>query len=156
MGSHRFSAHPGQQQAGQASVGELVVAYSGHNELVRPVDAPVFFPVAGVGAWHLPHHQPRHEAQIGVRFAGPDKLVYLIESGEVVERLRRGFADRGHRPAQVGENFANGNQAVALTLHGFTFPQNPNSPEPNTTEGVSIDDYSTWRAVRFAKRDETG
>ena len=29
-------------------------------------------------------------------------------------------------------------------------------PEANLTEGVSIDDYSTWRAVRFADRDETG
>ena len=24
------------------------------------------------------------------------------------------------------------------------------------TEGVSIDDFSTWRAVRFAERDEIG
>ena len=29
-------------------------------------------------------------------------------------------------------------------------------PVVKTTEGVSIDDYSTWRAVRFADRDETG
>ena len=29
-------------------------------------------------------------------------------------------------------------------------------PEAKTTEGVSIDDYSTWRAVRFADRDEVG
>ena len=31
-----------------------------------------------------------------------------------------------------------------------------NTPEANLTEGVSIDDYSTWRAVRFADQDETG
>ena len=30
------------------------------------------------------------------------------------------------------------------------------TPEANVTEGVSIDDYSTWRAVRFADRDEGG
>ena len=30
------------------------------------------------------------------------------------------------------------------------------TPEAKLTEGVSIDDYSTWRAVRFADRDETG
>ena len=30
------------------------------------------------------------------------------------------------------------------------------TPEAKTTEGVSIDDYSTWRAVRFADRDEVG
>ena len=29
-------------------------------------------------------------------------------------------------------------------------------PEANVTEGVSIDHYSTWRAVRFADRDERG
>ena len=29
------------------------------------------------------------------------------------------------------------------------------TPEAKLTEGVSIDDYSTWRAVRFAERDET-
>ena len=29
-------------------------------------------------------------------------------------------------------------------------------PEAKLTEGVSIDDYATWRAVRFAERDEIG
>ena len=29
-------------------------------------------------------------------------------------------------------------------------------PQAKVTEGVSIDDYSTWRAVRFADPDETG
>ena len=29
-------------------------------------------------------------------------------------------------------------------------------PEAKLTEGVSIDDYSTWRATRFAARDEGG
>ena len=29
-------------------------------------------------------------------------------------------------------------------------------PEAKLTEGVSIDDFSTWRAVRFAERDEIG
>ena len=28
--------------------------------------------------------------------------------------------------------------------------------EAKLTEGVSIDDYSTWRAVRFADPDEVG
>ena len=27
-------------------------------------------------------------------------------------------------------------------------------PEAKLTEGVSIDDFSTWRAVRFAEQDE--
>ena len=29
-------------------------------------------------------------------------------------------------------------------------------PKAQVTEGVSIDDYSTWRSVRFAERDEIG
>ena len=29
-------------------------------------------------------------------------------------------------------------------------------PEARVTEGVSIDDYSTWRATRFADPEETG
>ena len=29
-------------------------------------------------------------------------------------------------------------------------------PEANLTEGVSIDDYDTWRAVRFADQNEIG
>ena len=29
-------------------------------------------------------------------------------------------------------------------------------PEAKVTEGVSIDDYATWRAVRFAEQDEIG
>ena len=29
-------------------------------------------------------------------------------------------------------------------------------PQAKVTEGVSIDDYSTWRAVRFADPDEIG
>ena len=69
----------------------------------------------------------------------------------MVERLGRGVADRGHRPIQIGENFRNGNQAVSFALHGLTFPQNPDSPEAKLTEGVSIDDYSTYRATRFSE-----
>ena len=29
-------------------------------------------------------------------------------------------------------------------------------PEAKVTEGVSIDDYSTWRATRFCAPEETG
>ena len=31
----------------------------------------------------LSHPLSRHETEIGVRFAGPDKLVHLIGAGEV-------------------------------------------------------------------------
>ena len=48
-------------------------------------------------------HCARHETEIGVRFAGADKLVHLIEAGEVVQRLGRGFAERLDGAAQIGE-----------------------------------------------------
>ena len=39
----------------------------------------------GLGAGQrAQRHQPCHEAQIGVRFAGSDKLVHLIEAGEMM------------------------------------------------------------------------
>ena len=59
-------------------------------ERVRTVDAPVLFPVAGVAArQRAQRHQPRHEAQIWVRFAGPNKLVHLVSLGEGPLRLGR-------------------------------------------------------------------
>ena len=51
-------------------------------------------PVAGVGAGQAAQRQqPRHETEIGVRFAGPDQLVDLIGEGEAPPR-RWGFAER--------------------------------------------------------------
>ena len=41
----------------------------------------------------------------------------------LVQRLRRGGADRGHRPAQAGDDFSNRNQLAAFALHGFILPQ---------------------------------
>ena len=64
-------------------------------------------------------HRAAHETEIGVRFAGRDKLVYLVGLGEVVVRLGRGFADRFHRTAQIGDDFTDRNQLATLTLHGF-------------------------------------
>ena len=58
----------------------------------------------------------------GVRFAGPGQLVHLIEAGEVVPRLGRVAADRLHGAAQIGDDFTDGNQLAALTLHGFILP----------------------------------
>ena len=79
--------------------------------------------VTGVGARQAAQcQQPRHEAEIGFRFACRDKLVHLIGQGEVVQRLRRGVADRGHRPVQAGDDFSDGNQLGAFALHGFILP----------------------------------
>ena len=62
-------------------------------------------------------------------FAGGGELVHLIEAGEVVQRLGRGFADRLDRAGQIGQGFADGNQAVSLTLHSFIIPC-PSGKEP--------------------------
>ena len=40
----------------------------------------------------------------------------------------------------------------AMERLGVLYPM----PEANVTEGVSIDDYATWRAVRFADQNEIG
>ena len=67
----------------------------GESQQQFPDEAPdtlVFFVVAGVGAGQAAQcHHPRHEAEIGVRFAGRDELVYLVGLGEVVQRLGRGL-----------------------------------------------------------------
>ena len=96
--------------------------------------------------------KPRAE----VRFAGRDKLVNLIEAGEVVQRLRRSSAERLDRPVQAADDFTYGNQIAAFTLHGLFSHVSQTTPAAKLTEGVSIDDYSTWRAVRFADPDEIG
>ena len=55
------------------------------HRFVRAVLSLVKKAVAGVGAGQgAQRHQPRHEAEIGVRFAGRNKLVHLVEAGEVV------------------------------------------------------------------------
>ena len=40
----------------------------------------------------------------------------------------------------------------AMERLGVLYPM----PEAKVTEGVSIDDYGTWRATRFADQDEIG
>ena len=123
MGPHRFGTDPCQQQAGQIAVGELVIATGNHNQLEGAVLTLVLVLVAGVGAGQAAQRQrSRHEAHVGVRFTSPDKLVHLIESGEVVPRLGRRLEGLLHRPVvQAVEDFTNGNQAVSFALHNF-FP----------------------------------
>ena len=79
---HGFGADPGQQQAGQVAEGELVAATGDHVEREGTVDALVLVPVARIGAGQgAERHRPRHEAQIGGRFAGRNQLVHLIGLG---------------------------------------------------------------------------
>ena len=60
----------------------------------------------------------RHEAEIGVRFAGRSKLIHLIGAGEVVPRLGRVVADRRH-VIQTGDGITDRNQPAALTMHAL-------------------------------------
>ena len=90
-------------------------------------------PVAGVGAGQRAERQePRHEAQIGVRFAGRNKLIHLIGLGEVVARLGRSFAECLHRPVQAAGGFPDGNQLTTLTLHDL-FSHAPQTRQPRRT-----------------------
>ena len=105
---------------GKIAKGQFVAWTRLHVERVGAIDALVLFTVAGIGAGQrAQRQQPRHEAQIGVRFAGRDKLVHLIGLGEVVARLGRSFADRLDRPVQIGDDFTDRNQLAALTLHAL-------------------------------------
>ena len=66
--------------------------------------------VAGVGAGQAAQHQqPRHETEIGVRFAGRNKQVHLIGLGEVVACLGRKLEGFVLRPRRAGEDFPDGN-----------------------------------------------
>ena len=54
--------------------------------------------------------------------------MHLIEAGESPLRLGRGFADRLDRPVQIREDFPDGNQLAALTLHAL-FSHVPQTPQ---------------------------
>ena len=89
---------------------------------VRTALSLVLVLVAGISTGQAAQrHQPRHETEIGICFASPDKLVHLIGAGEVVQCLRRGFAKRFPRAVQTRKDFPDGNQAILFTLHGL-FP----------------------------------
>ena len=104
-GLHSFGAEPRQEQARQIAERELVVPTGNHDELVRAVNALVLVAVAGVApGQRAQRHRAAHETEIGVRFAGRDKLVHLVGLGEVVACLGRGVADRLDRAAQIGQS----------------------------------------------------
>ena len=105
LGAHRFGRHPGQQQAGEIAEGQPGFTHGGHDQGVGAVDPLVLQPAAGVGAGQgAERHQPRHEAEIGVRFAGPDQLVHLIEAGEVAPRLGEDARSAFTSPSRAGKS----------------------------------------------------
>ena len=86
--------------------------------LKGPLTALVLETVAGIGAGQAAQRQqPRHEAPVGVRFAGrrqagpPDRSL-----GEVPLQLvvKVGGSPGPDRADQAGDNFPDGNQPVAL------------------------------------------
>ena len=59
--------------------------------LYGPLRRTYSFRSPGLGAWQTTQReQPPHEAEIGVRFVRANKLIDLVETGEVVPRLWRG------------------------------------------------------------------
>ena len=55
-------------------------------------------PVAGVASRQgAQRQQPRHETKLRLRFAGRDKLVYLIEAGEASPRRNTTGVERVQR-----------------------------------------------------------
>ena len=113
---------PAMRLRGMRDVAErlLNVATLGADIVERLISLLVLKAIAGVGAGQgAQRQQPRHEASIRVRFAGRDKLVYLIGEGEAPPRRWWGFAERLDGAAQIGQGFPDGNQPVALTLHAL-------------------------------------
>ena len=123
LGPYGFGTEPREDQARQVAEGELMESCRTHHQGVRAVATDIPMLVAGVGARQgAERHHSRHEPQIGVRFAGRDKLVYLIGNGEASPRRWWGFADRLDRSVQIGQGFTDGDQAVLLTLHALYSP----------------------------------
>ena len=92
----------------------------------------------------------------------------LDRTNRVLERWAAadpGKADEGLTLQQeikrIDSALRTNNQIVLAEYGGFNAAMKKGAeleslPRAKLTEGVSIDDYSTWRAVRFADRDETG
>ena len=77
-----------------------------HDSGRYPIHAFVLIPVSGVAPGQgAERQQPRHEAPVGVRFAGAHQRVYLIEAGVVVNCLGRSVAEHLHRSTQAAERF---------------------------------------------------
>ena len=68
----------------QGAVGQFIAASGHHVERVRAVHALELVAGFGVGArQRAEREQPRHKAQVGVRFARGDELIDLVELREV-------------------------------------------------------------------------
>ena len=108
----------------QRAEGQLVSAAGRHVERIWAIAPDVLQPLLWVGARQAAQReQPRHEPEIGLRFAGLDELIDLVQCGEVVSCLERGrpggqAVTTGplDRPGDVAE----GNKSVSFLLFVFT------------------------------------
>ena len=115
-----------------------------------PLTRLYWTPVAGVGARQAAQcYCAGHEAEIGVRFTGRNKLVYLIGLGEA-PLCQSCALERLDRAGQIGQGFTDGNQAVLFAHHVLSFSHDPQTktgtplpsaePEPDTgLDTVSIE-----------------
>ena len=99
---------------------------------------------------------------IAVENAAVDRTARLLEAWAAADP---GKPDQGLTVKQeiklVGEAIHHDHKEILARYGGFNealqrLAALERLPEAKVTEGVSIDDYSTWRAVRFADRDEVG
>ena len=99
---------------------------------------------------------------IGVENATVDRTARVLEAWAAVEP---GTPDEGLTVKQeikaIHEAMTRRDEEFLTRYGGFAEAgrrsvELQRLPEAKVTEGVSIDDYTTWRAVRFADRDETG
>ena len=98
---------------------------------------------------------------IGVENAIVDRTHRVLEKWAAAEP---GASHEGPTPKQeinaIDEAMKQDDEEFLAPYGGFTGAMERlgvlyEMPEAEVTEGVSIDDYDTWRAVRFAERDET-
>ena len=99
---------------------------------------------------------------IAVENTAVDRTARLLEAWAAAEP---GTPDQGLTVKQeiklIGEAMDHDDKEILGQYGGFNgalqrLAALQRLPEAKLTEGVSIDNYSTWRAVRFADRDEIG
>ena len=99
---------------------------------------------------------------IGVANATLDRAVRVLEAWAAAEP---GTPDEGLTAKQeikaIDDAMTHSDENFLARYGGFGGAMKRSAalqtlPQAKLTEGVSIDDYSTWRAVRFAEQDEIG
>ena len=114
--------------------------------------------------WDALRKKGRQVRVIGIAVENPivDRAARVLEKWAAA---KPGTSDEGLTPKQeikaIDEAMTRKDREFLARYGGFAKAgrrsvELQRLPEVKVTEGVSIDDYSTWRAVRFADRDEVG